>query len=148
MKLIPKMIDYSSKWASNDILLFTANQTVKRDGTLVMGAGNAKAVRDTFIGIDRVFGRHLGDKRLHIVCYKGTNIGALATKQNFKDPSNYEFVVESLRELYRSAMKKTHMTYHVPYPAIGFGGLTRKQLDPIMKHLPDNVLVYINPKKY
>jgi hypothetical protein len=148
MNLIPKLIDYTGHWSVNDVVFFTANQVVKRNGTLVMGAGNAKAARDSLHGVDKAFGEQLGDKRLCIIDYNGTNIGALVTKQHYKDPSNYEFVKESLRALYHSAKGSPHLTYHVPYPAIGFGGLTRGQLDPLMKFMPSNVLVYINPKSY
>jgi hypothetical protein len=36
--------------------MFTANSIVKQDGKLIMGAGCAKSVRDTYSGIDKMFG--------------------------------------------------------------------------------------------
>jgi hypothetical protein len=46
-------------WDRRDLLIFTSNGVVKRDGTLVMGRGIAKLVRDFYPGIDRVFGRRV-----------------------------------------------------------------------------------------
>ena len=152
MNIIPKLISYGANWGDRDIVVFTANQVVKRNGELVMGAGNAKAARDSIEGSAMMFGKALKDNRFLTIPFsrKGgvTNLAALVTKQHFKDPSNLEFVIESLRKLYHWAVTHPSYTIHLPYPAIGFGGLTRTQLDPILKHMPNNVLVYINPKKY
>ena len=152
MKLIPKLISYGANWGDKDIVVFTANQIVKSNGELVMGAGNAKAARDNILGSASAFGIALQDYRFMVLPFRRvggvTNLAALVTKQHFKDPSNLEFVIESLRKLYRYAIDNPSYTIHLPYPAIGFGGLTRTQLDPIMEFMPDNVLIYINPKKY
>ena len=145
--LIRSLIDYNAPhWTSNDIVFFTANQVVKANGHLVMGAGNAKAARDAVQGSALAFGQSLGEKRVHVIRFQGIWLGALVTKQHFKDPSDLEFVIKSLRELFKMAKRNPTKTFHVPYPAIGNGGLKRNQLDKYISQLPTNIKVYINPK--
>lgn len=148
MNLINKLINYKKVWGSKDVVFFTANQVVKRNGALVMGAGNAKAARDSVKGADMAFGKKLGTKRVCTIKFKNIHLGAFVTKTHFKGKSNINFVRLSIKVLYELATINPDWTFHLPYPAIGYGGLTREQLDPSMKCLPSNVLIYINPKKF
>ena len=148
MNIVKSLIDYSKEWGENDVVFFTANQVVKRNGELVMGAGNALAAKIAVKGSSYIFGQNLGNSRCMVMSLsneKGKiNLGALATKQHFKDPSNIGFVTKSLRHLYVYAKSNPDKTIHLPYPAIGYGGLSRKELDPILVFLPNNVLIYSN----
>lgn len=142
MKYVNDLIDYRKHTSPNEVIFFTANQVVKRNGELVMGAGNAKAARDNINGAAYAFGKQLGTKRLHVIEFKDVTLGALVTKQHFKNPSNLEFVIDSIEELYNYASRNPNLILHVPYPAIGNGGLSREDLDFYIEQLPDNVYIY------
>lgn len=137
--IINELLDYAGKFPEGDIICFTANQVTAAKG-LVMGAGNAKACKlahplapRAFAGLKTGFSvKRVGD----------ILIGALATKKNWKDPSELEFVLDGMRALYRDAKANPTVTYHVPYPAIGRGGLDIKLLEGPISTFPDNVLFY------
>ena len=72
MKLINGLLDYSKPWAVPDIYLFTGNPIVKANGAIVMGRGAAKQVRDTFPGIDKVFGEEIAKRpNVNLIWLKG-----------------------------------------------------------------------------
>ncbi len=148
MILVDKLLDYSLKYKKSDVLFFTANQVVKHNGELVMGAGNAKAARDAIRGSAMAFGEQLMGRRLLILKVGKVKLGALVTKVHFRDSSDLKFVIKSINKLRKHANNNPEVTYHVPYPAIGFGGLTKSQLDVHVSRLPDNVLIYCNTKEY
>ena len=145
MKLVYGLIDYNDNWQLPIVKFFTANQVVMNSGALVMGAGNAKAARDALPNVDLKCGKTLKKckKQVYVVeVTEGQFLGALATKKNWKLPSNIDFVVQGLKELNKLAKENPEVTYQVPYPAISNGGLTRAEIDPIVAQLPDNVHLY------
>ena len=147
MKLIKSLIDYTEEWALPNIYFFTANQIVRSNGELVMGAGNAKAARDGVKHSARIMGAAFKTHGCLVYCARMSMstekyLGALTTKKHFKDNSELEFVKESLRQLYHMAKINPTLIFHVPYPAIGRGGLTRDVLDEYVFKLPDNVYIY------
>lgn len=148
MHLIHGLLNYSANWALPDIVFFTSNQIVKRNGELVMGAGNAKAARDAIPNAAYIMGQafRLKGQQVYaeLVCAPSQYLGAFATKQHYKDNSSLEFVLESLKLLTEHAVANPTFRLHIPYPAIGNGGLTRQILDPYVFALPDNVYVYCN----
>ena len=147
MKIVKALIDYSTPWSLPDIKFFTANQVIKKNGELVMGAGNALAVKKAIPAAPLIMGNGLLMKEKQAYVERITDgqfLGALATKVNWQNKSSLPFVIESLRKLYAIAKANPEMTLHVPYPAISNGGLTRDMLDQYVFQLPDNVIIYCN----
>lgn len=126
-----------------DIQFATVNRVVKRNGQLVMGAGNAKACAEAYPSAPRTFAKYLHKNRATVLECDGRLLGALVTKDHFKDKSDLGKVIAAITDLHDLALEYDEYTLHVPYPAIGLGGLTREQLDPYVLALPDNVLVYV-----
>jgi len=111
-------------WTRNDLLIFTSNGVVRKDGRLVMGKGIAKVVRDNFPPlknsfkaqrIDSLFGR-LVEKygnRPFIVptsCFclledKPQYVMSFPTKHHWRDKSSLELINKS-RELAVLEIKK------------------------------------------
>jgi len=138
-----------SEFCKYDYIGFTANSTLTKDDRLVMGAGNAKVVRDKFKGIDKRLGsiikesKHPEDPEVFLIVKdKETNIFALQTKVNWKDKSPVGLVEYSLRYLKRLAESKPNRLFAVPYPAVNHGGLTKDILKEYIEELPDNVYIY------
>ena len=144
MILINKALEYPTQFASNkDIYLFTANSTIKRNGCLVMGAGAALHVRETYPGSDRIFGariKHLSIYGLVISVVAG--IGAFQTKKHFAFDSTVDIIKFSVERLTECALANPGVTFHLNYPGINNGKLTVEVVQPLIDILPDNVLIY------
>lgn len=144
MKLMYGDLYSDENFNNYDFVGFTANSVVKVDGSLVMGAGSAKAVRDKWKGIDKVFGSLVLEKgdRYFIVVDKVSKIFALQTKMHYKDKSPIGLVKKSLAVLKRSAEMYPDKLFAVPFPGISNGGLDREILINVVSTLPDNVHVW------
>lgn len=123
---------------------FTANRVIKANGALVMGAGNAKVVRDKWRGIDKVFGELLSGKEdvYGIVADPETRIFAFQTKIHYKDKSDITAIVCAKLMLKKAAERCPDKLFAVPFPGISNGGLDRDRVLEIIKDLPDNVHVW------
>ena len=119
--------------AKYDHVGFTSNGVLKNNGALVMGAGNAKVVRDMFVGIDKRLGDVLrqshtpkgGVYNYRIVLDTDTNIFALQTKLHWRDNTPMDLLKLSISLLERSALARPHQTFACPLPGIDRGGIDR-----------------------
>lgn len=151
MILVKGMLQYTKGDVGRNIFMFTANSTLKKNGALVMGAGNAKAVRDLYVGIDKLFGNYLKQHSVRtygvkILRFGNQYIGAFQTKRNWVYNTEIELLEYSTRKLAYIANNHPSYTFHLPYPAISNGGLKVADVQPIIDkyELPDNVIVYLN----
>lgn len=143
MILIKEKLNVPFVGRHNDVFLFTANSIVKSNGELVMGAGIAKSVRDSYKGIAKKFGSEI--KKYRGIPYGIVwvdNIGAFQTKIHYQDKSDLGVVELATAELLRLALANPTLTFHLNYPAINHGRLTIEEIQPIIDVLPDNVLIY------
>ena len=137
-------------WTSlenTDWLVITTNSYIKKDGTLVMGAGIAKQANDKYPIIKKIFGDditrscgHLG--KYYILYWK--KIVALQTKVHFKDKSDIELIKESINRLQLFINKNpSRSIVNMVFPGIGYGGLNQKDVyEYCLKNLPDNYIVW------
>ena len=142
MILINKALEFPSTFAINkDIYLFTANSTIKRNGCLVMGAGAALQVRNTYKISDKVFGLKIKHLSIYgLVIHLG--IGAFQTKTHFALDSTVDIIKFSVERLTECALANPGVTFHLNYPGINNGKLTVEVVQPLIDILPDNVLIY------
>jgi len=147
MKLLNERLEYPVP-NPYSVIMFTANSTICRSG-LVMGAGNAKAIKEYFasLGINlpmelakiikpnSVYGCKWVKFRFH-------NIGAFQTKTDWKLGSTLELIEKSVSRLDRVARLRPEFTFHLPFPGCGHGGLKHEDVLPLLVSLPDNVHVY------
>lgn len=123
------------------------------DRELVMGAGNAKAFRDRFPGIARAAGNKvttLGN-HVHLCGYDaGTDTYLLSfpTKQDWKDPSRLDLIVQSAEELMVYINTTDWTDVYLCAPGVGLGGLSwsvvKNAIAPI---LDERVIITFLPKK-
>jgi hypothetical protein len=150
MKVIDGLLDYTTPWQLPDIYLFTGNTTIKKNGAIVMGRGAAKQVRDTYPGIDKIFGGMLAQARLDDVYDPPIMLHAVAPKQwlgmfrvksHWAEPARIDLIKIGVTELIQ--LNGTGNTIiHMNYPGIGNGRLTNEEVEPYLQDLPDNVLIY------
>ncbi len=145
MKLIKGCIDYSKPIEDNHIVYFTANSTRKKNGELVMCAGNALACKKAYPDAPRRFGNWIQNyvtfHTLHIPCGEGF-LGAFQTKLNWRDATPLDLLTDSIVALNLFSRRWANLTFHLPCPAIGYGDMQFDDVIELLKVLPDNVLVY------
>ena len=150
MKIINQLLDYTTPWDLPDIYLFTGNPIIKKNGAIVMGRGAAKEVRDTFPGIDKMFGDMIqqahtdnGHPPNILLANKGTQyIAWFKVKEHWKLPADPSVIARSVIELTQNATDRPKLNFHMNYPGIGNGRLHIRHVAPLLESLPDNVLLY------
>jgi hypothetical protein len=147
MILKRERLQYKRGLVENEIFMFTANSTIRANGNLVMGAGCAKSVRDTYRGIDKLFGDkivHLQEFNVTFVKWKEQWIGAFQTKLHCQKQSPMHLVKDGVEKLTRIANERPQWTFHLPCPAVNHGGQSVEDVLPLLEQLPDNVIVYLD----
>lgn len=150
---------YSGKY---DVFLFPSNGVIRNSAppALVMGAGVARAVRNSFSGIDIAFAEIIkrrgtqenGVWKYGVVVSANkwgvstfTRVGAFQSKLDWRDPSSLDILDYSVQRLC-DALDMYPWKVMMPFPATGNGKLTQDQVLPVIERLPDNVHVYEAPK--
>lgn len=128
-----------------DYVCVTTNAITKSNGWLCMGAGIAKeaSIREKQLQIE--WGKYLREHKLVNRLYGLLSYGkyiAFQTKLNWKNPSTVEIISYSVDKLNRLALKYPDKTFGLPYPGINNGKLTKEIVYPLLKDLPDNVIIY------
>lgn len=133
--------------ASKGLLLATGNGVVKGDGSLVMGAGAAKALARSYPHLPRVFGRMAQSKPrmvggwhlyglLVLQVAPGLHAGVFQTKGDWKEPASLSLVAHSARKLAEWMEENPGWEVHMAFPGVGFGGLEeRRVLEVLEEHL-------------
>lgn len=140
-------LHYQKGLVGKNIFMFTSNSTLNKRGSLVMGAGCAATVRDTYNGIDELFGQeieHLSQFNISFIKWKGQWLGAFQTKLNWREPSPISLVKNSINKLERVSEARPNWVFHLPCPAVNHGGRSVEQILPLLEKLPDNVIIYLD----
>lgn len=150
--------DYWTAYESADLFLFTSNGCID-SGALIMGAGTAKQVRDRFKGIDRAIATAI----INHPDTQGTNpylygllvsdrwpagkVAAFQTKEHYNEGSCPALIYTTTCQLQEWCAAHPKAIVHMPFPGIGYGGLKKEEIYPIVDVLPDtvNIWEYANP---
>ena len=131
-----------------DIVFISANSTIKKDGSLVMGRGIALDIRERYPNIPSIYG-----KIISLTCGSGGvygllhsthagKIGLLQTKTDFRRPSGISLVRYSVGMLYVYAKSYPERRIAINFPGVGCGGLRVTDVKPILDRLPVNVDIW------
>ena len=142
------MFEY--KRSKDDVLFVTANSYIRKDGALVMGRGAAKEMKETYLGIDKLLGEiisrrfnHLGKYGVIILYeYKHQNLGVFQVKYHFKDKAQVDLIKFSVTELLKYLPKNNQREFHLNYPGIGNGQLSKEEVEPCLVSLSNNVIIW------
>jgi hypothetical protein len=134
---------------SGDVVCTTTNGIFKKDGSAIMGAGNAKFVRDNFSGIAALLGKYLkkyGNRCFYLGEYefnnRRINLASFPTKHDWRDKSSIPLISKSTIELILMANKYNWKTIYVPMAGCSNGQLKWSQVEPILSTLDDRFIVY------
>jgi hypothetical protein len=136
--------------ASKGLLLATGNGVVKGDGSLVMGAGAAKALARSYPHLPRVFGRMARNEPrmvggwhlygvLALQVAPGLHAGLFQTKGDWRDRADLGIIRYSATTL-AQYLERNPQEVHLAFPGVGLGGLEEEEvlevLEPILGGLP------------
>lgn len=139
-----------------DLFLVTTNSYVRKDGSLVMGAGAAKQLRDRVRGIAHNFGQKIREGCGHLGEYgiitagkpmgkymPETETGAFQVKTDWQNQADTRLLAGAAKQLTNMLGRRSpDWTVFVNYPGIGNGGLSKTDVAPIINGWPDNVHVW------
>lgn len=155
--------------AKADLVVVTCNGYVK-DGRLVMGRGAAKEAADRYPTLQKRAGERLlfgqfskyrdcfvygftpllsavGDKEIHI---RRIVVGLLQVKYHFRDKAELPLIGYSivkmnnwLENIDRVWGKGDIKSIAMNFPGIGYGGLRREEVEPLLRDLDDRVTIYV-----
>ena len=137
-----------------DCICFTSNGVVKYDGSLVMGAGVAKAFRDRFLGLDAALGEQvrkngnicqIADFSIYVKSFPRPPLPIIAfpTKHHFKDPSDIELIKKSANELMELIEQNGWKLVALPKPGCRNGGLVWSEVKAAIEPIFDNRVVIV-----
>lgn len=137
-------------WDEADLFLITANASIDKDGSLVMGADIALQARDRFPGlsarlgaqISTICGNHGAYYLLISKNWPRAKFGLFQTKRSWQYRATTNLIQGSTTALKWWAALHHDKQVHLNYPGIGNGGLVKELVYPIIKWLPDNVTVW------
>lgn len=147
MKLINEKLDYSKPHSLRSVVLFTGNSYINKKGELVMGRGAALDVKKQFPDLPKKFGDCItvAGKEYGVILitqFPLHTMGVFQVKYHYKDNADILLIKNSTEKLKKYALKAPNLIFHMNFPGIGWGGLTEKQVMPIIESLPDNVWIY------
>ncbi len=128
------------------LFCITSNSTIRNDGKLVMGKGIAKQGKDKFPGIDREFGNMIIDGSAYALMISSyisdRKIALFQVKYHWTDNADLELIQESSVDLFRFITGWPDCKVALNFPGIGYGGLDRSEVLPIISLLPNNVQIW------
>jgi hypothetical protein len=136
-------------WKSEaNLILFTGNSTIRKDGALVMGRGAALQTKQIFPGIEFELGKKITLADISkpygvIICetYSEPEIGVFQVKRNWRDDADTNLIRFSCIKL--AEVANSYKLIALNFPGIGYGRLKRNYvIGIIISYLPDNVEVW------
>jgi len=128
------------------VRIFTTNSFVKKDRSLVMGRGNAKEISSIYPELPKKLGKvidHLGEYYYLEYEIEQGKFAAFQVKYHWFDEADLGLIQKSTDLLkYQARLNICCLTYHLPFPGIGNGKLSREDVLPILEELPSNVVVH------
>ena len=141
-----------------DLLLVTGNGAIRMDGAVVMGRGAAAYAKERFPGVDLEFGRLIreqGEFMPQLRCFvfgfvlaaptqyhPVTRLGLFQVKYLWSEKADPDLIMDSIVALRSFLSFNFFRRVVMNYPGIGNGGLSIKDVAPLVDILPENVLLY------
>ncbi len=139
---------YGDIWKTKGVAkVITTNGYIKKDGSLVMGAGIARQAKDKFPGIEYELGKLVKRKgnNVHLVKVNKLYLITFPVKHVWWDDADYDLINQSkwqLIKLVDSTPEISKGPILMPKPGCGNGNLEWKHVRfLIKKHLDDRFIV-------
>lgn len=123
----------------------TTNGTVKSNGRLVMGRGVAQQARDKYPNLDLKLGKDVKRLGNSVIVYErqfdNRGLFTFPVKYNWWELASLELIASSTIQLKQFCRLMPGATFYLPRPGCGNGGLKWEDVKPIIRFLPDNVII-------
>ena len=126
---------------SEPILGITINGVVNNNAA-VMGRGIALEAAQRDKTLPFVLGLLLKRNKLQVFFLQKRGILFFPVKYKWWEKADLKLIEISTRQLDSLARKHPECTFLLPRPGCGNGRLTWQEVKPIVKNLPDNVIVF------
>jgi hypothetical protein len=96
-------------------------------------------------GIDWIFGKMVYETCGHLGRYGllfHHRYGALQVKYRFDEKARLDLIEFSLERLTEKAEEFPKSRFNINYPGIGYGRLSKQEVEPLLESLPDNIYVW------
>lgn len=128
------------------ILAITTNGMVAKSGKAALGSGCARQAGEKFPGLAEKLGKSLARQGNH-VAYLGNGIVSFPVEHTPFENPDLKLIERSARELVSLADHMGWDSVVVPRPGCGGGGLSWKEVKPILEnHFDDRFLVIAKPE--
>jgi len=132
-------------FSSKGCIIVTTCSFLTSECKLVMGRGAALQLKKKIPGIDRQLGRIILEKYGHLGKYGLIIIGKYGiaqVKYRFDEKADPELIRYSMDMLKDMAGTEKDRRFNINFPGIGYGGLTKDHVLPLLKKLPRNVTIW------
>lgn len=136
----------------DEVAVVTTNGVVRRNGSGVMGAGQALEAKKLFPGIEQKLGIYVGrygNRVFNMGTYgnheREMTIVTFPTKNHYRNGSILSLIAQSAQQLKEMADKFGFTKVYLPAVGCGLGGLDyQRQVRPIlMKYLNDDRFIVV-----
>lgn len=137
------------------VIFVTTNAMLDSKDELVMGGGIALQAKKHFPLLPYLFGKYLKESGkvmdeygllIHPSTFTATReiskVCAFQTKINPWHDSTLDIIDTSVSMLMSMANTHNDFTFHLPFPGVGLGNLTKQEVLPLLECLQDNVIVW------
>lgn len=124
------------------VVCITTNGVVKKsNGECVMGRGCAREAKDKIRGIAKELGDKIKARGNVLHSLDDSKVLAFPVKHRWNEMADLDLIRNSTVQLKDLATKLSGFTFVLPRPGCGNGGRLWREVEPIVKDLPDNVFV-------
>lgn len=127
--------------------IITTNGAVRSDGCAVMGRGCAAQAKFYMPSLPRALGTKLKAGGNHVYEFPEWSLFTFPVKHSWEQPADLPLIAQSARELRGFAEDRPEAIFILPRPGCGNGQLEWAVVEPLLRSLPDNILVIDLPRK-
>jgi len=132
-----------------DAILVTTNGILKKDHTLVMGAGIARQFAEKFPTVPKTLGDWVRENGNKPCCIHGSarSIISMPTKNHFKDNSDLDLITKSAILVKEIADRWGFKTILSTAPGCGMGNLAWAEVKPVIAGIWDDRFTVLTPRR-
>jgi hypothetical protein len=124
-----------------DVYVVTTNSYINARGELAMGRGAALEAKKRFPGVARIAGTHISHMSQYgFLMLYAQSLGLFQVKRHFKEKAELDLIIHSTNMMKIYAERFSGKIV-MNFPGIGYGGLNREDVLPLLTCLPDNVVI-------
>ncbi len=126
------------------IKIVTASSFLTSERNLYMGKGLGRDLRIKVPGIEQIFGRMILDNCGHLGTY-GLLVyerwGILQVRCSFNEKTAPDLIALGIKKL-KEFSEETGYIINLEYPGIQEGELSKKEVKPLLRDLPNNIYIW------